>query len=155
MTQPHKIPESVLVLIYTPAGRVLLLERADAEGYWQSVTGSRDLPDEPLWETACRELKEETGLQGTPSTLVDRREKHSYEILSRWRHRYAPGVTINCEHVFGFCLPESVPVKLNPREHVGQIWLPWNQAVPRCFSASNREALQTLARQLGWSDQSG
>ena len=38
--RPFKIPESVLVVIHTPALEVLLIERADKPGYWQSVTGS-------------------------------------------------------------------------------------------------------------------
>jgi dATP pyrophosphohydrolase len=37
-----KIPESVLVVIHTPALDVLLIRRADAAAFWQSVTGSKD-----------------------------------------------------------------------------------------------------------------
>ena len=60
--RPPKIPESVLVVIYTPALDVLLIERADAPGFWQSVTGSKDAVDEPLASTAMREVAEETGI---------------------------------------------------------------------------------------------
>jgi dihydroneopterin triphosphate pyrophosphatase len=150
VSECFKLPESVLVLIHTPDGQVLLLERADVHGYWQSVTGSRDSPDEPLWETARRELMEETGLMATPSTLLDRQEVSTYEIFPHWRHRYAPGVSVNREHVFDFCLPQPIPVALNPREHIGQIWLPWYEAKHRCFSWTNRDALLSLARQKGW-----
>ncbi|MFZ4693334.1 MAG: NUDIX domain-containing protein, partial [Burkholderiaceae bacterium] len=59
----YKIPESVLVVIFSSDLQVLLLERADKLGFWQSVTGSKDSIDEPLRETAIREVFEETGLQ--------------------------------------------------------------------------------------------
>ena len=41
--------------------QVLLLERADHPGYWQSVTGSQN-QGEILRQTAIREVFEETGL---------------------------------------------------------------------------------------------
>ena len=62
MARPYKIPESVLVVIHTPEREVLLIERADAPGTWQSVTGSLDAPDEPRDATAWREVAEETGI---------------------------------------------------------------------------------------------
>lgn len=139
----HKIPVSVLVVIHTPDLQVLLLERADAPGLWQSVTGSQD-PGETLRETAIRELAEETGLDATLHPLRDWQQQNRYEIFERWRHRYAPGVTHNTEHVFGLTLPHPVPVTLAPREHLNQIWLPWQQAADKCFSWSNADAIRLL-----------
>jgi dATP pyrophosphohydrolase len=49
----YKIPVSTLVLVHTPALQVLLLERADFPGQWQSVTGSQE-PGEALAATATR-----------------------------------------------------------------------------------------------------
>ncbi|GAP35336.1 dihydroneopterin triphosphate diphosphatase [Piscinibacter sakaiensis] len=151
--RPFKIPESVLVVIHTPARRVLLLERADQPGFWQSVTGSKDAPDEALALTARREVAEETGLVvGTPelpaAALRDWGLRNVYEIYPVWRHRYAPGVTHNTEHVFGLCLPQERPVTLAPREHLRQAWLPWEEAADRCFSPSNAEAILQLPRFL-------
>ncbi len=57
----YKIPESVLVVIYTSAKDVLLIRRTDS-GTWQSVTGSKDHPDESWADTARREVLEETGI---------------------------------------------------------------------------------------------
>ena len=90
---PHKIPESVLVVIHTADLDVLLIERADRPGFWQSVTGSLDRPDEPLLETATRELFEETGIvaDGERIVLHDWHLSNVYEIYQTWRHRYAPG----------------------------------------------------------------
>ena len=138
----YKIPESVLVVIHTPDLKVLLIERADRPGYWQSVTGSLDREDEPLEETARRELFEETGI--TASGVVDWHLSNIYEIYPVWRHRYAPGVTHNTEHVFSVCVPDGTPVTLNPREHTAYQWLPWRKAADTCFSASNAEAILLL-----------
>ena len=141
---PHKIPVSVLVVIYTPALDVLLLERAEPPGFWQSVTGSCDAPDEPLAETARREVWEETGIDTRQYLLSDWHCTNEYDIYQRWRHRYAPGVTRNTEHVFGLELPERVPVTVAPREHLGYLWLPWQEAAQKCFSRSNSEAIASL-----------
>jgi dATP pyrophosphohydrolase len=144
--RPPKIPESVLVVIHTPALEVLLIERADKPGYWQSVTGSLDALDEPLAETCRREVLEETGIDTATGTLRDWQLANVYEIYPVWRHRYAPGVTHNTEHVFGLTLPGRVPVTLNPREHLAHVWLPWREAADRCFSPSNAEAILQLPR---------
>ncbi|MFY7854940.1 MAG: dihydroneopterin triphosphate diphosphatase [Rubrivivax sp.] len=148
MTHPHKIPVSVLVVIHTAAGEVLLIERADRPGYWQSVTGSVDDLDEPLADTARREVLEETGLGADVGELSDWGLSNLYEIYPAWRHRYAPGVTHNTEHVFGLRLPQPVTATLNPREHLQQMWLPWREAADRCFSPSNAEAILLLPRFL-------
>jgi dATP pyrophosphohydrolase len=150
-TRPPKIPESVLVVIHTADLQVLLIERADQPGYWQSVTGSKDHPDEALIETARREVAEETGIVvGAPGiplqALRDWGLRNVYEIYPVWRHRYAPGVTHNTEHVFGLLVPAGTPVVLSPREHLRHQWLPWQEAADRCFSPSNAEALLHLPR---------
>ena len=139
-----KIPRSVLVIIYTPALDVLLIERADKPGYWQSVTGSLDAENEPLPAAARREVAEETGI--TEGNLRDWDLSNNYEIYPVWRHRYAPGVTHNNEHVFGFTVPHIVPVMLSPREHLASVWLPWQDAADRCFSPSNAQAIRSLPR---------
>ena len=144
----HKQPVSTLVVIYTSALEVLLLERADHHGYWQSVTGSRD-DDEALIQTAKRELFEETGLVAEHYKLTDWHYQNVYEIYPMWRHRYAPGVTQNTEHVFGLELPEKQPVTISPREHLAYIWLPWREAAEKCFSPTNREMILQLSERLG------
>jgi dATP pyrophosphohydrolase len=146
----HKIPESVLVVIHTADLDVLLIERADRAGFWQSVTGSLDAPDEPLLTTATRELFEETGIvaDGTHIVLRDWQLANVYDIYPTWRHRYAPGVTRNTEHVFSVCVPRDIPITLAPREHVAYLWLPLLDAADRCFSASNAEAILQLPRHL-------
>ena len=152
--KPFKIPESVLVVIHTPGLEVLLIERADKPGFWQSVTGSKAAPDEAFADTAVREVAEETGIVvGSPglprSALRDWGLRNDYEIYPVWRHRYAPGVTRNTEHVFGLCVPAATPVRLSPREHLNFVWLPWREAADRCFSPSNAEAVLHLPRFSG------
>jgi dATP pyrophosphohydrolase len=141
---PHKIPLSTLIVVHTPDLQVLLIERADAPGYWQSVTGSQEA-GETLAETATRELREETGIDAARYGGVrDWQMSNVYEIYLRWRHRYAPGVTHNTEHVFGLEVPEPVAVVLEPREHRAYAWLPWQEAAAKCFSWSNRDAVLRL-----------
>lgn len=142
-----KIPVSVLVVIYTASGQVLLMERADAPGFWQSVTGSQD-EGESIQETAIREVREETGLDAAQFVLTPWDIETRYEIYERWRHRYAPGVTHNTEHVFGLRLPAPQLVTLAPREHVRYLWLPWEEAAQRCFSPSNAAAIRLLPARL-------
>ena len=150
LTTPlYKIPESVLVVIHTPALDVLLIRRADADEFWQSVTGSKDTADEPVALTAAREVAEETGIDcglGTAlaSQLRDWRLQNVYDIYPRWRGRYAPGVTRNTEHLFGLCVPERIVPVLSALEHTAWQWLPYRDAADACFSPSNAEAILLL-----------
>ena len=146
--KPYKVPVSALVVIYTRALEVLLLERADRPGFWQSVTGSRHA-DETLEETAVREVAEETGIDARAHGLMPWNLQNVYEIYAVWRHRYSPGTTHNTEHVFGLRLPSRVPVTLAPREHLGAEWLPWREAAERAFSWSNRKAILMLPSREG------
>lgn len=149
----HKIPESVLVVIHSADLQVLLIERADKPDFWQSVTGSKDSVDEPLVETAIREVFEETGIRiGSADVplenLRDWQLSNVYEIYPVWRHRYAPGVTKNTEHVFGLQVPRDIAITLAPREHLQHQWLPCRKAADRCFSPSNAEAILQLPRHV-------
>ena len=139
-----KLPVSVLVVVYTRDMEVLLLERAARPGYWQSVTGSLDRLDEPLAEAAAREVREETGIDAASGKLEPWSMANTFEIYLRWRHRFAPGVTHNTEHVFGLALPGPQPVTLAPEEHITFAWLPWREAAAKCFSWSNRDAIIML-----------
>jgi len=149
--RPFKVPESALVVIHTPGLEVLLLERADQPGFWQSVTGSKNSVDEPLAQTAAREVYEEAGIvvgsaEIPHSALRDWRLRNVYEIYPVWRHRYASDVTHNTEHVFGLTVPRNTAITLNAREHLQFGWLPWREAADRCFSPSNAEAILQLPR---------
>ena len=147
MGTTYKIPVSVLVVIHTPDLQVLLLERADRPGFWQSVTGSQNA-GETLLQTARREIFEETGLDASRFELVDWRKRNQYEIYQRWRHRYAPGVTHNTEHVFSMQLPQPLPVTLAAKEHLQYVWLPWRDAADKAFSWSNADAIRELPERV-------
>ncbi|MBY4594744.1 dihydroneopterin triphosphate diphosphatase [Ottowia caeni] len=145
----YKVPQSVLVVIYTPALDILLIRRADTDvEFWQSVTGSKDTESESFTETAVREVFEETGIDasGPSCQLQDWELQNVYDIYPRWRHRYAPGVVLNTEQVFGLQVRADVTIRLNPREHTDFLWLPWPAAADRCFSPSNAEACLLLPR---------
>jgi dATP pyrophosphohydrolase len=143
-----KLPVSVLVVLYTADLDVLLLERVARPGFWQSVTGSIDRADEPLHEAAAREVEEETGIAPGEGRLSRWPLANTFEIYALWRHRFAPGVTHNTEHVFGLALPARRPVRLAAAEHVDSCWLPWREAADRCFSWSNRDAIRILGEGL-------
>ncbi|MCX8085719.1 MAG: dihydroneopterin triphosphate diphosphatase [Rhodocyclaceae bacterium] len=146
----HKRPVSVLVVLHDAALNILLLERAAQPGFWQSVTGSQE-QDEPLVETACREVREETGIACAPAELVDWHLSNRFEIFPIWRARYAPGVTHNVEHVFSLCVPAGTPVRLTPGEHRAYRWLPWRTAAAECFSWTNRDAILMLGLEKTYS----
>ena len=139
-----KLPVSVLVVVHTAGGEVLLLQRAARTEFWQSVTGSLDRADEPPADAALRELREETGIAAAPAQLQRLSLTYTFEIYPRWRHRFAPGTTHNTEHAFSVQLPQRVPVTLAPEEHVASRWLPWQAAAAACFSWSNRDAIRIL-----------
>jgi len=144
----YKKPVSVLVVIHTPALDVLLLERARHPGFWQSVTGSQE-DDEPLPETARREVREETGIDANAGEFVDWHLSNRFEIFAGWRDRYAPGVMHNTEHVFSLCVPAPRAVSVAAEEHLAWRWLPWREAAAACFSWTNRDAILELPRRLG------
>lgn len=135
-----KRPESVLVVVYTIAGEVLLLRRVRPPDFWQSVTGSLRWDEADPLVTARRELAEETGLRGELS-IVDCDWSQRFPIKPEWRARYGPGVTENLEHVFRLELPESRPIVLSPHEHSDYLWLPRDQAAERTASWTNRDAI--------------
>ena len=141
--KPYKTPISALVLIHTPDLQVLIMERADRVGFWQSVTGSVEGDETPL-QAAIREVHEETGLDALQYDLQDWQTSNIYEIYPHWRHRYAPGVTENREHLFGLTLPAALPIKLAPDEHVRYEWVDWREAAKRVFSWTNVDALKRL-----------
>ena len=146
--QLFKIPESVLVVIHTSECEVLLIERADHPGFWQSVTGSKDTVHEDLRETAQREVLEETGINALASQFINWSVSNVYDIYPAWRYRYGPGVTRNTEHVFSLCVPAGTLITLSPAEHTAFQWLPYRTAADTCYSPSNAEAILMLPRFL-------
>tara|TARA_S200000501_G_C20694458_1_gene686636 strand:- start:246 stop:728 length:483 start_codon:yes stop_codon:yes gene_type:complete len=148
-----KIPESVLVVIYDSKLNVLLLERADRAGFWQSVTGSKDFQNEKIRETAIREVKEETGLivggfEIPGENLYNWNETNIYEIFPEWRYKYNNDVSHNKEHVFGLLIPTQKEIRISKKEHLQYMWLPWNAAAEKCFSPSNKKAILDLPNKI-------
>lgn len=142
MVDGSRRPESVLVVVYTLDGQVLLLRRSEPFDFWQSVTGSLEV-DETHAAAASRELFEETGLRDQGrlySTGVSRR----FTIDPRWRDRYPPGVVENLEHEWRYEMPATAPIRLAAREHSEFLWLPRHEALATVWSWTNRDAIETL-----------
>jgi dATP pyrophosphohydrolase len=136
-----KRPESVLIVVHTDDGQVLQLLRREPEGFWQSVTGSLRVGESPL-RAAMRELREETGLDGSAG-LTDGGFINRYPIHPAWRHRYAADVQENTEYVFHLALPERRDISLSD-EHVASRWLPREQAAESAGSATDKAAILAL-----------
>lgn len=139
----YKLPVSVLVVVHTAAFDILLLQRVSPPGFWQSITGSLE-PGESPAEAALREIREETGIAARTSSLVDWRHRNCFAIRDEWRHRYAPDVSHNTEHVFSLCVPDGQPVTLAPDEHDAALWLSRDAAAAKAFSWTNRDAILQL-----------
>jgi len=139
-----KKPISSLILIYSEDFKVLLMERADKKGFWQSVTGSVEENETPK-DAAIREVFEETGINASQYHLEDWKLSHIYEIYKHWRYRYAPDVTHNTEHIFGLKVPANISIQLSADEHVQYLWVDWRDAMDKVFSWTNVEAIKKLA----------
>lgn len=140
----YKRPESVLVVVYTGTGRVLLLRRADHPEFWQSITGSMEWGDATPVATAVRELREETGIAISPGQLHDWHITQRYVLFPQWRYKYAPEVSENTEHFFSLELAQEIPIVVSPSEHCEYLWVPFAQALEQVFSWTNRDALRML-----------
>ncbi len=142
----YRRPESVLVLVYTVAGDVLLLRRRQPFQFWQSVTGSLE-PGETPAAGAARELLEETGLSAD-GELYFSGNRRVFEIDPRWKHRYAPSVAHNTEFEWRYRLPAARAIRIDASEHAGYCWAPLASAVDTVWSWTNKEALQSLRSEL-------
>lgn len=140
---PWKRPESVLVVVHTVDGRVLMLRRRAPADFWQSVTGSLEWGETPA-AAAVRELREETGLEAQ-GRLCAHPGPVRFPILPAWRARYAPGVRYNVEHAFSVEYPMTPTIRLDGREHVAYRWLPWREARELAASWTDRAAIARSA----------
>jgi dihydroneopterin triphosphate diphosphatase len=139
---------SVLVLVYTTGGSILLLRRSRPFDFWQSVTGSLQR-DETHADAAARELAEETGIPaGAGGELTFSGTSRAFTIDPRWRDRYAPGVTENVEFEWHYRLPEKTEIILDAGEHTEYRWFALDRAIEAVWSWTNREALVELRDRL-------
>ena len=142
----YRRPVSVLVVVFTSDGSVLLLRRARPFDFWQSVTGSLQ-HDETHADAAVRELREETGL-AAEGELSFSGASRLFTIDPRWRDRFAPGVTENVEFEWHYRLPERKDIVLDRAEHEEFRWFPLDRAIDAVWSWTNREALVKLRDRL-------
>jgi len=147
-TKKFKRPESVLVVVYSVTGKVLLLRRAStpnapATDFWQSVTGSLLWEETHPRQAALRELYEETGLDAA-NALQDLGITHRYPILPRWRERYAADVQENVEHAFALALAHETLITINPAEHAEYAWFSFDVATAKVASWTNREVILNI-----------
>jgi dATP pyrophosphohydrolase len=142
----YRRPVSVLVLVYTADGSILLLRRSRPFDFWQSITGSLQR-DETHEQAALRELEEETGLKGE-GKLTFSGTSRAFTIDPRWRDRYAPGVTENVEFEWHYRLPAKTDIAIDNLEHSEYQWFSLDRAIEAVWSWTNREALVELRDRL-------
>ena len=133
-----------MVVVHDPCGQILLLQRADIEDFWQSVTGSLRWQETPQ-QAAVREVAEETKIRAGQG-LLDWHRSVTFDILDRFKARYAPHREQNLEHMFSLEIDSGQPITLNPKEHVCYIWLDYPEALARVWSWSNRAAIRLVAQ---------
>ena len=138
----YKNPNSILLIIFTKKFKVLLLRKNSTKELWQSVTGSMELDENP-YETALRELKEETGINKQRSDLIFDNKSHKFMIYSEWIDRYKESIYSNKEYIFGLKLNSVVSVKLSS-EHSNYKWVDLNEAIYLVFSWTNKAALKSI-----------
>lgn len=141
-TKLRKRPESILVVIATTAGEVLMLRRTLPADFWQSVTGSLRW-GESRRQAALREVREETGIQAG-NALIDLCHSVKFPIKPAWRARYAPSMRYNNEHWYALWLPSRRLLRLNPQEHGEYRWLPYWEALQLTSSWTNADAIRML-----------
>ena len=138
----YKNPNSILLIIFTTKFKVLLLKKNSKRDLWQSVTGSMELGENP-YDTALRELQEETGINKQKSDLIFDDLSHKFMIYSEWIDRYEESTYSNKEYIFGLKLNNEVSVKLS-REHSSYKWVDLNDAIHLVFSWTNKAALKAI-----------
>ncbi|MEO9945120.1 dihydroneopterin triphosphate diphosphatase [Paraglaciecola sp.] len=140
MTSKYRIPKSALTVVYNQAGQVLVMQRNDDPAFWQSVTGTLELGEEPF-DTSMREVLEETGIDIAKNgyQLQDCQKVNTYEIRDMWKHRYPPNTPFNTEYVFAVEVANDEAVVLT--EHSAYVWLDKQVAMEKVWSETNREAI--------------
>ena len=138
----YKNPNSILLIIFTTKFKVLLLKKNYKRDLWQSVTGSIELGEDP-YDTALRELQEETGINKQRSDLIFDDLSHKFMIYSEWIDRYKESTYSNKEYIFSLKLNDEVSVKLS-REHSSYKWVDLNEAIHLVFSWTNKAALKAI-----------
>ena len=138
----YKNPNSILLIIFTTKFKVLLLKKNSKRDLWQSVTGSIELGEDP-YDTALRELQEETGINKQRSDLISDDLSHKFMIYSEWIDRYKESTYSNKEYIFSLKLNDEVSVKLS-REHSSYKWVDLNDAIHLVFSWTNKAALKAI-----------
>jgi len=144
--EPHRRPESVLVVVHTAAADILLLRRFQPFSFWQSVTGSLHSSEEAA-DAAARELQEETGLTDEGVLSSGGISRH-FDIDPRWLDRYPPGTIENEEFEWRYRLPSRRDIRINVDEHSAYRWCQVDEAIESVWSWTNKEALQSLRREL-------
>jgi dATP pyrophosphohydrolase len=137
-----RIPVSVLVLVHSDDGQVLLLRRSKPFDFWQSVTGSLK-SGESHRDAAQRELFEETGLTNE-GELHYSGVSRQFVIDPRWRDRFEPGSVENVEFEWHYRLTAIPKIILSADEHSEYRWLPVALAASEVWSWTNRDALEAL-----------
>lgn len=112
--------------------KYLLLRRCSAylPGTWQMVSGGVH-EGETAWQTALREIQEETGI--IPDRFYSADAVETFYLTSKDKVTFVP--------VFVGFIDAAKPVRLSPTEHDRYEWLSYEEAHERLAFAEQRRVL--------------
>ncbi|MCY4391737.1 MAG: NUDIX domain-containing protein [Chloroflexi bacterium] len=119
-----------------------VLLRADA-GFWQWVAGGGEDSETPA-ETAVRETREETGIEGPPYALQSQARVPVSAFAAR--DEWPDDLYVIPE--YHFAVEASAPEAQLSAEHTACEWLRYDEAFSRLRFQSNQTALWELAERL-------
>ena len=145
-----RAPFNALVIPFygAPGAETLycVLQRADA-GFWQWVAGGGE-DSETAVETAIRETREETGIEGPLYALQSEARVPTASFAAR--EHWPDDLYVIPEYHFAVEAPS--PDATLSDEHTACAWLPYEDAFSRLHWQSNQTALQELAERLSRDD---
>ena len=113
-------------------GSILLLQYP--QGHWDLPKGHVEKDDDNNYETAKRELKEETGI--SELSLI---ENFEYRTEYQFKHK---GKRKSKQVYWYIATTEEISINLS-KEHHNYVWLDWELAIEQATHTETKELIKT------------